>query len=289
MNVSFPLSVITKNSIIKYEKSKGRLKLEKYLYEELQKRNKLEEIQHYCDQNAIPIKIREKTTIEETIEQDDIDNFRILSNSNDFDFNQKIKKVNQQYHYFKIPLILYCIEKNAIKCFKFALLNGADPTQKSERRSTWDSDNNDDILEFNIKTVWDGFGFAGATGNIQIVKLMQEKGLVPTQDLMKGSTKFHQINIINWIQVECNKLLKTGIKQMLHYENYLVFDLLFQNSKNINEMKIQEKTTIEEAIHYALKKNSIDTAKILILKGADINAKDIIHLNMIILFFINII
>ena len=40
-------------------------------------------------------------------------------------------------------------------------------------------------------------------------------------------------------------------------------------------------------LHYAAEKNSKEMLEILISKGADINAKDIIYLNMIILFLIN--
>ena len=57
----------------------------------------------------------------------------ILSNSNNFDFNQKIEKNNELYHYYRIPILLYCIEKNAFKCFKFVLINGANPSIKSEK------------------------------------------------------------------------------------------------------------------------------------------------------------
>ena len=39
-------------------------------------------------------------------------------------------------------------------------------------------------------------------------------------------------------------------------------------------------------LHYAAFKNSKEIGKVLISKGADINAKDIIYLNIIILFLI---
>ena len=43
------------------------------------------------------------------------------------------------------------------------------------------------------------------------------------------------------------------------------------------------------SLHIAIEKNSKEIFEILISKGADINAKDIIYLNMILLFLINII
>ena len=42
-------------------------------------------------------------------------------------------------------------------------------------------------------------------------------------------------------------------------------------------------------LYYAAKNNSKDIGEILILKGAAINAKDIIYLNIKILFLINLI
>ena len=42
-------------------------------------------------------------------------------------------------------------------------------------------------------------------------------------------------------------------------------------------------------LHYAAMGNSLWIGAVLISKGADINAKDIIYLNIIILFLINII
>ena len=52
-------------------------------------------------------------------------------------------------------------------------------------------------------------------------------------------------------------------------------------------MKLNKKN--KTPIHYAAENNSIEIGKILISKGADINAKDIIYLNIEILFLINII
>ena len=42
-------------------------------------------------------------------------------------------------------------------------------------------------------------------------------------------------------------------------------------------------------LHYAAYGNSLWIGELLILKGADINAKDIIYLNILILFLINLI
>ena len=52
---------------------------------------------------------------------------------------------------------------------------------------------------------------------------------------------------------------------------------------------IQISLWIQKDLHYPLANNSKEIGEILISKGADINAKDIIYLNIIILFFIKII
>ena len=51
-----------------------------------------------------------------------------------------VKEKIEEIKDFFSPILLYCIEKNAFKCFKFALINGADPSIKSEklkRRMEW--------------------------------------------------------------------------------------------------------------------------------------------------------
>ena len=45
----------------------------------------------------------------------------------------------------------------------------------------------------------------------------------------------------------------------------------------------------ETPLHYSIEKNSKEMFEILISKGANINAKDIIYLNIIILFVVKII
>ena len=100
--------------------------LEKCFYEEMKKQNKLDILKEdiiernhkinrlsYAEDEDededISFEIREKEKIEEIIEKDDIDSFRLISNEGNFNFNGKIKKLNKQYEYTEIPMILYCI------------------------------------------------------------------------------------------------------------------------------------------------------------------------------------
>ena len=247
LDISFPILP----SLMKHvKKTKSyfsqKLTIEKNLYEELQKRNKIEEIEHYCKEKGIKTKIREKTKIEEIIEKDDIEAFKALSTDINFAFNQTIKKDNELFHYSRIPIILYCIEKNAYKCFKFALINGADPTIKSER------------MEFNsfdtgkkYVPVWDAYGFASAKGNIQILRILEESGFHPTNCINEGCSKFHQKLVLDLMKKEKNDLLNNlGIIETICYENFEALELFCQE------------------------------------KGANINARDIIYLKKKMFFLI---
>ena len=307
-NILFPLSVITKNF-----RNSGNKKLiiEQYLYEELQKQNYLKELakkfeeedeksddENSDDENSYVensddedsddedsddedshIKIRKKTKIEEIIDKDDIESFKIISNSNNFNFNQTITKNNELYHYFQIPILLYCIEKNAIKCFKFALINGADPTLKSNPITI-------KYGKINYEQTWDAYGFAGATGNIQIIRLLEDKGFEPNECLMEGCSQFHQEAILNWIQKEQSHLLSTSIKNIIFYENFEALNL-FTFKDNKIDISLNKKG--QKPLHWATIRNSKEIGEILISKGANINTKDIIYLNFRILFLFNLI
>ena len=274
-NISFPILSI-RNNIMNLKDRIKKLKIEQYLSEELQKKNQLKEIESYCSQNRIKIKIREKIKIEEIIEQDDIESLKIFSNSNNLDFNQKIKKNNELFHYARIPILLLCIEKSAMKCFKFVLINGADPTLKSEKFKSKRKE---------YKPVWDAYGFAGARGNIHVIRILKENGIKPSNYLLEGCSQFHQKQILELIINEESYLLnpekdsylfKSVMKKTIFFENFEFLDL-FILKRNINSILINEND--QTSLHYAAKKNRKKIGELLISKGADINARDIIYLN----------
>ena len=100
--------------------------LEKDLFEELSKQGELDKIKSEDKEFSI----REKTKLEEVIEKDDIDTFRVLTS--ELKFNETNEKENLLFKFSKIPVLSYCIEQGAIKCFKYALINRADPTQRCQ-------------------------------------------------------------------------------------------------------------------------------------------------------------
>ena len=283
-NISFPISIILDQHLTgKKHTNDQKLVLEPSLYEELKKHTTLEllkekfnekyhqdckkEEEEEEEKKELTIEIREKTKLEEIIEKDDIDGFRLISNSSDFDFNGTIKKVNQLYQYTEIPIILYCIEKNAIKCFKYALINGADPSHMSIKtyRDKW-GDTSD-------RKIWDGYGFAGAIGNIQIIKMIKDQGIPINGNVIKGSSKFHQNHIIQWIEKENSSLLEEGIKECIKYCNYEGFDIIARNF-DINSLMDRKNSTL---LHIATTFKAKEIGELLISKRADINAKDIIY------------
>ena len=253
-DISFPFSVI-------YRKHSAKVILEKYLYEEFNKQNKL-------DLCIGSIELREKSKIEEIIDKDDIENFRIISNDIYFHFNGTIKKENEQYKYTEIPIILYCIEKNAMKCLKYALINGADPSKKSLYKQFLEKYN-----EYKEKEKWNGYGFAGATGNFQIIRMLQDQKMNINENLIQGCSKFHQNNILKWIEKEQKSLLKDGIKNCIKFQNYEGFYIISQNCDILNLTYKNE----EKLIHYGAQYNSKEISELLIAKGADIKEKNIFY------------
>ena len=264
-NISFPLSIIANFRILSQplynpkflaDKNYFIIKLEKTLYEELKKLNKLAFFEDFS------IEMREKTKIEEIIEKDDIDSFRFISNETNFDFNRRLTKNNQLFKYSEIPIISYCIEKNSIKCFKYSLINGADPSKKS-----FD----------NYKEMWDGYGFAGAIGNIQLIKMIQDQGIKISKNVIEGSSKFHQNHIIQWIAKDYCYLMHDGLKNCLKYDNIEGFDIINNNCNILAKEGSKKMYPCKTILHYATKYNLKEIVETLILKGADINAIDIIY------------
>ena len=185
---------------------------------------------------------------------------------------------NELFNYIKIPIILYCIEKNAIKCFKYALINGADLTQKSVRHLYTINSNIYSDYEHTME-MWDGYGFAGAIGSIQIIKLIEDQGIPINGDLIKGSSKFHQNHIIHWAEKEYKPLLKDGMKECIQFSNYEVFDMIIQNFDVSRLIYPKNKTPL----HYAAKYNSKGTFFKLLSEGVNINVIDLLNKKIVIM------
>ena len=219
---------------------------------------------------------REKQEIEDIIENDDLERFRTISAISDFSFNGIIIKENLLFDYSSVPILSYCIEKNAMKCFKYAFINGANPFQKSTvpiiNYESWDVY----LYKTGEEEIWDAFGFAGATGNIQVIKILQEKTGRLSEDLLMGCTKFHKNNIVSWILKENPSIAQFGLINSIKYENIQAIKLILENSDYKIDVNITDRFQ-RSPLHYAARTKLFPIAELLIKKGANVNSTD--HLN----------
>ena len=163
----------------------------------------------------------------------------------------------------EIPLIQYCIMKNAIECFKYLLVNGYDdPNKTMEEQNPYPEKN---FMHNSWKSQhqyeWDCMATAICFGNKEIIKILEEKGIE------KGKRPSH---------------IEAAI---LSYRNLIAKEII----EDLNENNKQIKKILNVSISTSAKNNNIKGVEFLMTKGADINAKDIIYLNIIILFLIKII
>ena len=161
----------------------------------------------------------------------------------------------------KIPLIQYCIMKKAIECFKYLLVNGFDDPMKAMAELNpgyfYDYSSEIEIKRYE----WDCMAIAICFGNKEIIKILEEKGIE------KGKNPTH---------------IEAAI---LSYRNLIAKEII----EDLNENNEQIQNILNLGISSSAKNNNIKGVEFLMTKGADINAKDIIYLNIIILFLINLI
>ena len=96
-------------------------------------------------------------------------------------------------------------------------------------------------------------------GNKEIIKILEEKGIE------KGKNSTH---------------IEAAI---LSYRNLIAQKII----ENLNENNEQIQNILNLSITVSAKNNNIKGVEFLMTKGADINAIDIIYLNILILFLIN--
>ena len=125
-----------------------------------------------------------------------------------------------------------------------------------------------------INDVWDSFGFAGANGNIQYIKILQNHFGHLTSDIILGCTQFHKNGILSQILKENPSFAKFGLINSIKYENieaisqFIPFTLENELTIDVNITDYYKKTPL----HYASRAKLLPI--VLIHKGADINAED---------------
>ena len=148
----------------------------------------------------------------------------------------------------KIPIIQYCVMKNALECFKYLLVNGYDdPNKPMEDQNPikyhdYVDHENKQILRYQ----WDCMAIAIYFGNKEIIKILEGKGI-------KKSSKP--------IFIEA---------AILSYRNKIVKEIL----EELNDHKEHMNDFLAVGIRTSTKNNNIKGAELMIKNGANINSSD---------------
>ena len=199
--------------------------------------------------------INNNINIEEIVAGDKIRELQQLIQETDISKFNTIIKPFREVEKMKIPLIQYCIMKNARECFKYLLVNGYDnPNQYM--KEYFQEDPRVPFYRRNIinkRYEWDSMSTAIFFENKEIIKILEEKGME------KGKDPSH---------------IEAAI---LSYRNIIVEEIL--NDIKINENNEEFKKTLNNALVASSKCNNIKGVEVLIKKGAKINSQDIHYLN----------
>ena len=173
----------------------------------------------------------QKKHLKQIVEKDELE---LLQQEFEKDKNIILKDSFFEEDEVTIPIVHYCVMKKAMKCFKFLILNGADPSQKLSH-------------EWN-EYEWDCISIAVCFGEWEMMKILEERGInkLKNPNVWEATALTHR-----------NKFLK----------------LLISNKDQITNFK----ECLNKGLLGATKGNNLKGIILLISKGADINAKDIIY------------
>ena len=185
--------------------------------------------------------------IEEIISGDKIKELEKLVQEKDIQAFNTITKSFLDVEKMEIPLIQYCIMKNAIECFKYLLVNGIDDSNKTMEEQNpnsyykgWRSQH---------RYEWDCMATAIYLGNKEIIKILEQKGIE------KGNATHIEAAILS-------------------YRNMIAKDII----EDLNENNEQIQKFLNLSITASAKNNNIKGVEFFMTKGADINAEDIIYI-----------
>ena len=187
--------------------------------------------------------------IEKIVSGDKIKEFQELIQVKDIQTFNTIIKSFKEVNKKRIPLIQYCIMKNAIECFNFLLVNGYDDPKKvmnNQNPCTFLFTKNY-IYEEDHLYEWDCMATAIYFGNMEIIKILESRGI------KKGTNPVH---------------IEAAI---FSYRNKIAEEIL--NEMNEGEMQNYVGNNLDIGILTSAKVNNIKGAQLLIRKGANINAK----------------
>ena len=189
--------------------------------------------------------------IEKIISGDNIKELQEFVQKKNISLFKRITKPFKEIKKMEIPIIHYCIMKNAINCFKYLLVNGLDDPNKFIAEQ--DPYGYGSHYKYIRKYEWDCMATAIYYGNKEIIHILENRGIE------KGKNSKH---------------IEAAI---LSYRNEIVEDLIDKingkNEKNEETEKILNVGIITSAMN-----NNIKATEWLIKKGANISINDK-HLN----------
>ena len=205
------------------------------------------------------------------------DNLEEFQKETEQAFNLNVTETFFEDENMNIPILDYCVIKKALKCFKFFILIGADPTvklsqiqstiqpkqQASNQRSrfghfSFRRKQNQPNVQPKQHYEWDCISIAICFGEWEMVKILEERGIKK-----QNNTKVWEAAALT----HRNNLLK----------------LFISNKEEIDNSLFEE--CLQKGLEGAIKGNNLKERIILISAGADINAKDIIYQNIKLIIF----
>ena len=177
-----------------------------------------------------PNNVEEIIKIEGIIDGDKIKELQEILLEKDIKTFQTIRKSFREVEEMKIPLIQYSIMKNAIKCFKYLLVNGYDDPNKT-------------MNEKNLKShryLWDCMATAIYFGKKDVIKILEDK------EMEKGKKLAHIVaailsyrnevvdEIFDALNEENNAFLSKGILAASKSNNIKVMKILLEKGVDIN-------------------------------------------------------
>ena len=175
--------------------------------------------------------------IEKIISNDNVEKLQHLIQKTDINQLKTILKSFKEVKKMIIPLIQYCIMKNAEKCFKFLLVNGYDDPMKIMEEL--------DLCKNKHRYEWDCMATSIYFGNKEIMKILERENfeIIQKETYITAAILSYRNEIIEKIIDEMNlknsinqKYLGTGLILSLKNGNIKGRELLLRNEWTINPL-----------------------------------------------------